>query len=205
MSEFTSSIFGRPKNDMPASGGYVPASTTAQTDTVGSGTTDVVVAHVVDTKATEVDQIETVESTGDASETESAADVETAEEKSDEAATDEDIESDDAPVVVAAGTRPAAGSRGNTTVGDGVLAKVVNMVVRKADGVHCLDEEGTSVELDGDVATIKVSLVVEFGHPVKALGERIRIDVIDAVEPFLGLDVAAVDVHVTDVHLPDAL
>jgi uncharacterized alkaline shock family protein YloU len=78
------------------------------------------------------------------------------------------------------------------------------MVTRKTEGVHGLDDEGISVEVDGDIATIKVSLVVEFGHAVKALAEQIRINVIEAVEQFLSLDVAVVDVHVTDIHLPDA-
>lgn len=106
---------------------------------------------------------------------------------------------------VTAETRPAAGTRGDTTVGDGVVAKVVTMVALKAEGVHGLDDKGTSVELDGDIATIKVSLVVEFGHVVKTVAEQTRIAVIEAVEQFLSLDVAGVDVHVTDIHLPDAL
>lgn len=133
------------------------------------------------------------------------------------------VESDDAPVPVAAETdeddndqaesivepvpaeaRPAAGTRGSTTVGDGVVTKIVTLVARKAEGVHGLGEEGISVEVDGDVATIKVSLVVEFGHAVNALAEQVRVNVIEAVEQFLGLDVAVVDVHVTDIHIPDA-
>jgi uncharacterized alkaline shock family protein YloU len=168
--------------------------------------------------------------------------IEIAADDSDEAVTDKDVaevadedggipeeaesvavESDDAPVALAAETdeddidpaepvvepvtaetRPAAGTRGSTTVDDGVVAKIVNMVARKAEGVHGLGDEGISVELDGDIATIKVSLVVEFGHAVKALAEQIRINVIEAVEQFLGLDVAVVDIHVTDIHLPDA-
>jgi uncharacterized alkaline shock family protein YloU len=321
MSDVINSIFGRSKNDTPNSGGYVAASTTAQSDTIQSDTADVAVTpETVDTKAIEVDQTETVEPTGGATETEdvaadadlvtetvsqdevvesstetaSAADavvepaeaestdcdqaeddpentadtvdaktieadnaddqaeddeivqgeavIEIAAEESDKTVTDKDVaevadedggiaekvesvtvESDDAPVAVAAETdeddidqaesvvepvtaetRPAAGTRGSTTVGDGVVAKIVNMVTRKTEGVHGLDDEGISVEVDGDIATIKVSLVVEFGHAVKALAEQIRINVIEAVEQFLSLDVAVVDVHVTDIHLPDA-
>jgi uncharacterized alkaline shock family protein YloU len=106
------------------------------------------------------------------------------------------------PVVVpaAAEARPAAGARGNVTVGEGVVAKVVNIVVGKIDGVHSLDDEGTSIEVADDIATVKVSLVVEYGHAIKALAEQIRVDVIEAVEQFLGLDVASVDVHVSDIH-----
>jgi len=104
------------------------------------------------------------------------------------------------PVVVPAEARPAAGTRGSVTVGEGVVAKVVNIVVGKVDGVYSLDDEGISVELDDDVATVRVSLVVEYGHAIKALAEQIRVGVVEAVEQFLGLDVAAVDVHVSDIH-----
>lgn len=141
------------------------------------------------------------------------------------------VESDDAPVAVAieadeddsaqaesvvepaaepvvepitAEARPAAGTRGSTTVGDGVVTKIVNLVARKAEGVHDLGDEGISVEVDGEVATIKVSLVVEFGHAVNPVAEQVRVNVVEAVEQFLGLDVAVVDVHVTDIHIPDA-
>lgn len=105
-------------------------------------------------------------------------------------------------VPVTAETRAAADTRGSVTVGDGVVAKVVNIVVGKVDGVHSLDDGGISIEVADDIATIKVSLAVEYGHPIKALAEQIRVGVIEAVEEFLGLDVAAVDVHVSDIHPP---
>ncbi len=111
---------------------------------------------------------------------------------------------DDAAEAEPAETRAAADTRGSTTVGDGVVAKIVTMVAGKAEGVHSLSAEGISVDVEGDVATIKVSLVVEFGHAIKAVAGQIRTDVIEAVEQFLGLDVEVVDVHVADIHLPDA-
>lgn len=118
---------------------------------------------------------------------------------------DDDVENtetgDDSSEVEA---RSPAGVRGNTTVGDGVVSKVVNMVARKADGVHRLDDEDSSVTVEADVATIRIALVVEYGHAVRALAEQVRIDVVDAVEQVLGLDVAAVDVHVGDIHHPEA-
>ncbi|MFC4855866.1 Asp23/Gls24 family envelope stress response protein [Actinophytocola glycyrrhizae] len=114
-------------------------------------------------------------------------------------------EAGDAPVVAAAEARPAARTRGNTTVADGVVSEVVNMVAREVDGVYRLDDEDISVTVDSDIATIRVALTVEHGHAVRTLAEQVRIDVIDAVEQFLGLDVAAVDVHVSDIHSPEAV
>ncbi len=96
--------------------------------------------------------------------------------------------------------RPDAATRGNTTVADAVVSKVVTMVAGGVDGVHRLDHEDSEVAVDGRVAMIRISLVVEYGHAVTALARRIRTDVIDAVEQGLGLDVASVDIHVGDIH-----
>lgn len=101
--------------------------------------------------------------------------------------------------------RPEAGTRGNTTVSDAVIAKVVTMVAGEVDGVHRLDDDDSEVAVDGRVAMIRISLVVEYGQAVTALAERIRTDVIDAVEQGLGLDVASVDIHVGDIHTEEAV
>lgn len=99
--------------------------------------------------------------------------------------------------------RPEAGTRGNTTVSDAVVAKVVTMVAGEVDGVHRLDDEDSEVAVDGRVAMIRISLVVEYGQAVTALARQIRTDVINAVEEGLGLDVASVDIHVGDIHVAD--
>lgn len=99
--------------------------------------------------------------------------------------------------------RPEAGTRGNTTVSDAVVTKVVTMVAGEVDGVHRLDDEDSEVAVDGRTAMIRISLVVEYGQAVTALAKHIRTDVIDAVEEGLGLDVASVDIHVGDIHVDD--
>lgn len=99
--------------------------------------------------------------------------------------------------------RPEAGTRGNTTVSDAVVTKVVTMVAGEVDGVHRLDDEDSEVAVDGRTAMIRISLVVVYGQAVTALAKHIRTDVIDAVEEGLGLDVASVDIHVGDIHVDD--
>ncbi|WP_086851754.1 Asp23/Gls24 family envelope stress response protein [Amycolatopsis kentuckyensis] len=120
-------------------------------------------------------------------------------------------EAEAAPVVAepaaeteAAAARPAAGSRGSTTIADGVVGKIVVRIAAQTEGVHSVAEDGIKVELADEVAWVTIPVVVEFGHAVKALGEQIRVAVIDAVEQYLGLDVEVVDVHVTDIHFPEA-
>ncbi|MDI5975654.1 Asp23/Gls24 family envelope stress response protein [Amycolatopsis magusensis] len=168
----------------------------------------------VETDTDEIDDTDTAETE---TETDAAEDVGTDEqvededeaEEADEATAPEDITAEaeiateEEEETVAAPVRPAAAVRGNTSVDDGVVTKVVTMVARRAEGVHELGE-GISVGIEDDVALIDIPLVIEFGHAVKALAEQLRTDVIEAVEQFLGLEVEAVDVRVTDIHLPDA-
>ncbi|HET6705291.1 Asp23/Gls24 family envelope stress response protein, partial [Amycolatopsis sp.] len=103
-----------------------------------------------------------------------------------------------------AAARPAAGSRGSTTIADGVVGKIVLRIAGRTEGVHSVAEDDVKVELADDVAWVTIPVVIEFGHAVKALGEQLRVAVIDAVEQYLGLDVEVVDVHVTDIHFPEA-
>ncbi|MDQ3789490.1 MAG: hypothetical protein M3422_19880, partial [Actinomycetota bacterium] len=49
----------------------------------------------------------------------------------------------------AAEARPDAATRGNTTVADAVVSKVVTMVAGEVDGVHRLDHEDSEVAVDG--------------------------------------------------------
>ncbi|KJK43263.1 hypothetical protein UK23_33855 [Lentzea aerocolonigenes] len=163
-------------------------------------------------EADEAEDTEEVEETEPVAETEAVTEDDAEDDAEDETVEAEievvpvaEAEAEEAPVVVAeeaAPARAAAGSRGSVSVDNGVIAKVVTIVAAKIEGVHSLDADGISVEVDGDVATIGVSLVIEFGHAVKALAEQVRTDVIEAVENFLNFDVAAVDVHVSDIHLP---
>lgn len=213
MSDVINSIFGRAQNETPSSESYEYGTTA--TDTVDAGTTETVEPAEDTAEAeTEEDTTDAVSEEDTAEETDEAADSSESDEDTEEAVSEdaeapaeEEAETPE-PVVVADETeeaaRPAAGTRGSTTVADGVVSKIVIRVARGAEGVHELDEAGTSVEVDGEVTTIAVTLVVEFGRAVKTLAEQIRVQVIEAVEEYLGLEVATVDVHVADIHFPDA-
>jgi uncharacterized alkaline shock family protein YloU len=151
-------------------------------------------------------------STIDVEPTEALTDAESVDDTADDHVEDSDAQ--DAPDGIApeeretdvdetAQARPEAGTRGSTTVSDAVVTKVVTMVAGEVDGVHHLDDGDSEVAVDGGVAMIRISLVVEYGHAVTALAKHIRTDVIDAVEEGLGLDVASVDIHVGDIHVGD--
>jgi len=62
---------------------------------------------------------------------------------------------------------------------------------------------GVSVEKGESETAIEISVVVEYGASIVTVSEQIRENVIRAVEHGTGLQVVSVDVHVSDVHLPD--
>ena len=115
---------------------------------------------------------------------------------------------------------------GDTTIADGVVAKIAGMAAREVPGVFAMGNaarraisgltnrvtggtgqasvsNGVSVEKGESQTSIAVSVVVEYGASIVTVSEQIRDNVIRAVEFGTGLEVVAVDVDVTDVHLPD--
>ncbi|MEQ0565601.1 Asp23/Gls24 family envelope stress response protein [Amycolatopsis sp. NEAU-NG30] len=192
MSDVMNNILGRSQYETPQDAEYSAAPATADSEAEDATATP---------ESVEAEEIEEPSATESLAE---SADKEPSGDDNDAAAAkgeEENVPEEAAPVTEA---RPAAGTRGSTTVGDGVVTKIVTRVARGPEGVYSLLDDDVAVEIEGDVATIQVSLVIEFGHAVKALAEQLRTDVIEAVEGFLGLDVAAVDIHIADVHFPDA-
>ncbi|GAA3277717.1 Asp23/Gls24 family envelope stress response protein [Dactylosporangium vinaceum] len=117
--------------------------------------------------------------------------------------------------------------RGTTTIADEVVEKIAGIAARKVEGVYDLggdvarvfaavrdriglgDDEkengnrGVTVRLEGRNATVRVTLVIEYGYVVYSVAEKVRAQVITSVENLLGLEVTAVDIVVDDVHVDD--
>jgi uncharacterized alkaline shock family protein YloU len=117
--------------------------------------------------------------------------------------------------------------RGTTTIADEVVEKIAGIATREIPGVHDLGgdvarvfaglreriglgdadddtDRGIRVRLDGREAAVGITLVVEYGYVVRAVTDKVRANVIGAVENLLDLDVTEVNIRVDDVHVPDA-
>jgi uncharacterized alkaline shock family protein YloU len=116
--------------------------------------------------------------------------------------------------------------RGTTIIANEVVEKIAGIAAREVPGVfdlggdvsrvfsavkeriglgHKDNDQGISVRLDGGKAAVKVTLVIEYGFIVYSVTEKVRANVIGAVEKLLNLEVTAVDIVVDDVHVPDIL
>ncbi|MET9494830.1 Asp23/Gls24 family envelope stress response protein [Streptomyces sp. NPDC006552] len=118
--------------------------------------------------------------------------------------------------------RPGSGTRGTTTIADGVVATIAGIAVRETDGVRAVGkgaakalgavknrmpgstDPGHSVKVERDEQTVSigVDIEVEYGELIHELADQVRSRVIDAVETMTGLDVSAIDINVFDVHVP---
>ncbi len=123
---------------------------------------------------------------------------------------------------------PLQSERGATTIGDGVVAKIVGIAAQEVEGVQMgggtaramggvLDSvtrpmsgggggsqtRGVSVEVGAEEAAADLSMAVEYGRQIPQTTEAVRNNVINRVENLTGLRVTEVNITVNDVLFPE--
>lgn len=116
------------------------------------------------------------------------------------------------------------GSRGRTTIADGVVEKIAGLAARDVIGVHAMGSglsrtlgavrdrvpggaksvsRGVKAEV-GEVQTaLDLEIVVDYGVSIADVARAVRENVVSAVERMTGLEVVEVNIAVSDVKLPD--
>ncbi|WP_435888434.1 Asp23/Gls24 family envelope stress response protein [Streptomyces niveus] len=130
------------------------------------------------------------------------------------------------------GERPSAGrrgggspgSRGRTTIADGVVEKIAGLAARDVIGVHAMGgtgmartfgavrervpgssrsvSQGVRVEVGETQTAIDLDIVIDYGVAIADVAGAVREYVISAVERMTGLEVVEVNIAVSDVKLP---
>ncbi|MEW2631004.1 Asp23/Gls24 family envelope stress response protein [Streptomyces sp. NPDC048389] len=116
------------------------------------------------------------------------------------------------------------GSRGRTTIADGVVAKIAGMAAREVPGVHAMGgglargvgamrermpgtgkavTAGVKVEVGEKQTAVDLEFIVEYGLAIGDVAGDVRENVISAIERMTDLEVVEVNITVSDVHLPD--
>jgi len=116
------------------------------------------------------------------------------------------------------------GTRGRTTIADGVVEKIAGLAARDVLGVHAMGSgvsrtfgavrdrvpgssksvtRGVKAEV-GEVQTaLDLEIVVDYGVSISDVARDVRENVITAVERMTGLQVVEVNIAVSDVKLPE--
>ncbi|MBF4617840.1 Asp23/Gls24 family envelope stress response protein [Clavibacter sp. VKM Ac-2873] len=112
-------------------------------------------------------------------------------------------------------------AEGDTTVTDGVIAKVAGLAVRDVPGVHALGggaarvigqlrdrigqtdlTQGIAVDVQEAGVAFEVTLVAEYGVPLHDISADVRAAISEAVTQLVGRPVTRVDVTIADIVLP---
>jgi uncharacterized alkaline shock family protein YloU len=120
--------------------------------------------------------------------------------------------------------RGAAGTRGRTTIADGVVEKIAGMAARDVGGVHAMGSgfsrtfgavrdkvpgggksvtRGVKAEVGETQAALDLDIVVDYGVSIVGVANAVRENVVAAVERMTGLEVVEVNIAIGDVKLPD--
>ncbi|MCS5715684.1 Asp23/Gls24 family envelope stress response protein [Herbiconiux sp. CPCC 205716] len=112
-------------------------------------------------------------------------------------------------------------SKGTNTVADGVVEKVAGIAAREVYGVHDLGGgaaraigairnainaqdrgQGVKVEVGERQVAADITVVAEYPVELQKLADEIRASVSRAITTVVGMEVAEVNVTVSDVHIP---
>lgn len=110
---------------------------------------------------------------------------------------------------------------GTTVIDDAVVAKVAGIAIRDVSGVYALGggmarmvgavreavgntdlAQGVSVEVGERQVAADISLVAEYPVPLQELADSVRRAVATAITELVGMEVAEVNVTISDVHVP---
>lgn len=109
-------------------------------------------------------------------------------------------------------------SDGSVTFATEVVATIAGLAATEVDGVASMTSanstgladmfsrknsrnltKGVRIDLDSNMVTVDITIVVEYGSPVPDVARSIQENVKKAIETMTGLDVKTVDVHVSGI------
>ena len=112
--------------------------------------------------------------------------------------------------------------KGNTRIGDGVVAKIAGLAARDIPGIYSMGtsmarrvgqfrsmipgasesvSQGVSVEVGEREAAIDLNVVTWYGQSIVEISEAVRRNVIGQIEGMTGLRVVEVNVQIDDIHV----
>ena len=115
----------------------------------------------------------------------------------------------------------AGSATGKTVIVDPVVAKIAGIAAREVPGVFALGggaarmvgaireaisgadlSQGIKVEVGETQVAVDITIVVEYPQPLQVVAADVRAAVAQAIEQLIGMEVAEINVTVSDVHIP---
>lgn len=115
----------------------------------------------------------------------------------------------------------SSAAKGKTTIVDPVVAKIAGIAAREVPGVYALGggaarlfgqvrdaigstdlSQGVKVEVGETQVAVDVTVVVDYPQPLQTVADAVRASVASAITSLVGMEVAEINVIVTDVHVP---
>ncbi|MDH6180120.1 putative alkaline shock family protein YloU [Microbacteriaceae bacterium SG_E_30_P1] len=124
-------------------------------------------------------------------------------------------------VITTASPIVAGSATGKTVIVDPVVAKIAGIAAREVPGVFALGGgaarvvgaireaiggadlgQGVKVEVGETQVAVDVTIVVAYPEPLQVVAADVRAAVARAIEQLVGMEVAEINVTVSDVHIP---
>ena len=131
------------------------------------------------------------------------------------------IKSESTPTVTPTSLGGVTVASGKTVIVDPVIAKIAGIAARETPGVFALGggaarivgavrgalgntdlSQGVKVEVGETQVAADVTIVVEYPLPLTGVADAVRANVAAAITDLIGMQVAEINVTVTDVHIP---
>ena len=99
---------------------------------------------------------------------------------------------------------------GKTTIAPTVLSTIAKLTTLEVPGVSrmadikqlpTLDNEGVKVELKDDMIYLDLYIIISSDHNARLIAETIQQKVRRAITEMVGMEVAKINVHITDVDI----
>ncbi|MGB3681381.1 MAG: Asp23/Gls24 family envelope stress response protein [Rubrobacteraceae bacterium] len=123
------------------------------------------------------------------------------------------------------GQSPLQTDKGNTSIQDGVVAKIAGIAAQEVDGIRMGgggsqaasnllgsitggggsgggQTRGVAVEVGEEEAAVDLVMTTEYGKSIPQLSEAVRRNVINRVENLVGLSVTEVNIAVSNIFFP---
>ena len=118
---------------------------------------------------------------------------------------------------------PLQTDRGNTSIQDGVVAKIAGIAAQEVDGIRMGggasqaaggimssltggggggQTRGVAVEVGEEEAAIDLTMTTEYGKSIPQLSEAVRRNVVNRIENLVGLSVTEVNITVSNIFFP---